>query len=239
MSTITFLGPVEPLDYTPTRKVVNSRKGSPLIEECGTPLPEAEVCDGPRKTTAAAWLAPRDTPLTTHADASRATPSGSASTRVSPSARETENCCRGCERPYRDVLGTGLLNVEGIERAKRPARLPVVFTRAEAAALLSRLSGAYGLIAGLLYGSGLRLMEALRLRFKDLDFEYMEILVRDGKGEKDRRTILPRPLSEPLRYQPERVQVLHQQDLREGFGEVYLPYALGRKYPNAAREWAW
>jgi integron integrase len=140
---------------------------------------------------------------------------------------------------YRDVLRAELPYVEGIERAKRPARLPVVFTRAEAAALLSRLSGTYKLIAGLLYGSGLRLMEALRLRVKDLDFGYMEILVRDGKGEKDRRTVLPRPLAEPLRHQLERVKVLHEQDLREGFGEVCLPYALGRKYPNAAREWAW
>ena len=140
---------------------------------------------------------------------------------------------------YRDVLGVELPYVEGIQRAKRPARVPVVFNRAEAAALLTHLSGTYRLIAGLLYGSGLRLMEALRLRVKDLDFEYMEILVRDGKGEKDRRAILPRPLTEPLRQQLDRVKVLHEQDLREGYGEVYLPYALGRKYPNAAREWAW
>jgi integron integrase len=140
---------------------------------------------------------------------------------------------------YRDVLGVELPYVDGIQRAKRPARIPVVFTRAEAAALLSRLSGTYRLIAGLLYGSGLRLMEALRLRVKDLDFGYMEILVRDGKGEKDRRTILPRPLVEPLRQQFDGVKVLHEQDLREGFGDVYLPYALGRKYTNAAKEWAW
>ena len=140
---------------------------------------------------------------------------------------------------YRDVLGVELLYVEGIQRAKRPARVPVVFTRSEASALLSHLSGTYKLVAGLLYGSGLRLMEALRLRVKDLDFEYVEVLVRDGKGEKDRRTILPRPLAEPLRQQLDRVKVLHVQDLREGFGDVYLPYALSRKYPTAAREWAW
>lgn len=140
---------------------------------------------------------------------------------------------------YRDVLGVELPYVDGIQRAKRPARIPVVFTRAEAAALLSHLSGTYKHIVGLLYGSGLRLMEALRLRVKDLDFGYMEILVRDGKGGKDRRTILPRPLVEPLRQQLDVVKVLHEQDLREGFGDVYLPYALGRKYPNAAREWAW
>lgn len=140
---------------------------------------------------------------------------------------------------YRDVLGVELAYVEGIQRAKRPSRVPVVLTRAEASALLSHLSGTYKLVAGLLYGSGLRLMEALRLRVKDLDFEYAEILVRDGKGEKDRRTILPRPLLEPLRRQLDRVSVLHEQDVREGFGEVYLPYALGRKYPAAARERAW
>jgi integron integrase len=140
---------------------------------------------------------------------------------------------------YRDVLHVDLPYVEGIERAKRPARVPVVFTRQEVDGLLARLPGTYGLIAGLLYGSGLRLMEAVRLRVKDLDFEYMEILVRDGKGEKDRRTILPRPLAEPLRRHLERVRLLHEKDLSEEFGEVYLPYALGRKYPNAAKEWAW
>jgi integron integrase len=140
---------------------------------------------------------------------------------------------------YRDVLQVELPYVEGIQRAKRPSRLPVVFARAEVLSLMSRLSSTYGLIAGLLYGSGLRLMEAVRLRVKELDFEYMEILVRDGKGEKDRRTILPRPLSEPLRHHLERVRLLHENDLREGFGETYLPYTLARKYPSAAREWAW
>ena len=137
------------------------------------------------------------------------------------------------------MLGVELPYVEGIQRVKRPTRVPVVFTRAEAAALLSHLSGTYRIIAGLLYGSGLRLMEALRLRVKDLDFDYAEILVRDGKGEKDRRTLFPRPLIESLRQQLDRVRVLHEQDLREGFGEVYLPYALGRKYSNAGREWKW
>jgi integron integrase len=140
---------------------------------------------------------------------------------------------------YRDVLQVELPYVEGIHRAKRPARVPVVFTRAEVASLLSHLSHTYSLIAGLLYGSGLRLMEAVRLRVKDLDFDYMEILVRDGKGEKDRRTILPRPLAGPLRHQLERVKLLHGNDVREGFGEVYLPHALARKYPNAPKEWAW
>jgi integrase len=135
---------------------------------------------------------------------------------------------------YRDVLQVELPSVGAILRAKRPARVPVVFTRQEVSSPISRLSGTYGLIAGLLYGSGPRLLEAGRLRAEDLDFEYMETLVRDGKGEKDRRTILPRPLSEPLRHQPQRVKLLHGDDLREGFGEVYLPYALARKYPSAA-----
>lgn len=140
---------------------------------------------------------------------------------------------------YRDVLGLELPYVEGIQRAKRPVRLPVVFSRQEVDALLSRLPGSYKLMGGLLYGSGLRLMESLRLRVKDLDFDYGEILVRDGKGEKDRRTLPPRLLVDGLRRQLGRAKVLHEQDLREGYGEVYLPYTLGRKYPNAAREWAW
>ncbi len=137
--------------------------------------------------------------------------------------------CFGSSRPF----------VEGLERARRRFRLPSVFTRKEVAGLLSKLSGTYLLSAGLLYGSGLRLMEALRLRVKDLDFGYMEVTVRDGKGEKDRRTVLPAPLAEPLRQHLERVRLLHEQDLREGRGEVYLPYALDRKYPHAAGEWAW
>jgi integron integrase len=140
---------------------------------------------------------------------------------------------------YRNVLGVELPYVEGIERAKRPQRVPVVFTRQEVAAVLSHLHGGYGLIASLMYGAGLRLMEGLRLRVKDLDFGYMQITVRSGKGEKDRRTILPAPLVGPLRAQLERVRMLHEQDLRDGFGAVYLPYALERKYPTAARESAW
>jgi integron integrase len=140
---------------------------------------------------------------------------------------------------YRDVLRVELPYVEGIERARQPARVPVVFTRQEVERLLAQLSGTPGLIAGLLYGSGLRLMEALRLRVKDVDFDYQQITVRSGKGEKDRRTILPQPLTEPLQYQLARVRLVHEQDLREGFGAVQLPYALARKYPNAAREWAW
>lgn len=140
---------------------------------------------------------------------------------------------------YRDVLGVELPYVEGIERAKRPHRVPVVFTRREVEAVLSHLRGTYSLIGSLLYGSGLRLMEALRLRVKDVDFGYMQIAVRSGKGERDRRTILPAPLVEQLRAQMGGVRLLHEQDLRDGYGAAHLPYALERKYPTAAREWAW
>jgi integron integrase len=140
---------------------------------------------------------------------------------------------------YRDVLSVELPFVDGIKRARRPTRLPVVFTKEEVERLLGHLAGTYSLICCLLYGSGLRLMEALRLRIKDVDFNYHQIIVRAGKGEKDRRTVLPRPLIEPLRRQMARVKLLHEQDLSQGFGAVPLPYALERKYPNAAREWPW
>jgi integron integrase len=140
---------------------------------------------------------------------------------------------------YRDVLRVELPFVAGIERARRPARVPVVFTRQEVGRLLAQLPGTSVLICSLLYGAGLRLMETLRLRVKDLDFDYGQITVRSGKGEKDRRTILPRPLAEPLQLYLARVKLMHEQDLREGCGAVHLPYALARKYPQAAREWAW
>jgi integron integrase len=140
---------------------------------------------------------------------------------------------------YRDVLGVELPYVEGIERAKRPARVPVVLTRAEAELVLSEMGGTYRLMAGLLYGSGLRLMECVRLRVKDVDFGYRQVTVRDGKGEKDRRTVLPESLVGPLGRHLERVRLLHEEDLRAGYGRVYLPYALERKYPSAAADWVW
>jgi integron integrase len=140
---------------------------------------------------------------------------------------------------YRDVLGVELPYVEGIERAKRPSRVPVVLTREEAEHVLSRMSSAYRLMAGLLYGSGLRLMECVRLRVKDIDFGYRQVTVRDGKGEKDRRTVLPESLAGPLGRHLERVHLTHDEDLRAGYGRVYLPYALERKYQNAAAEWVW
>jgi integron integrase len=140
---------------------------------------------------------------------------------------------------YRDVLGIPLRQIENVKQAKKPVRLPVVFTREEVRAVLAHLEGSKWLIASLLYGSGLRLMECLRLRVKDVDFQYNQITIRDGKGGKDRVTILPEPLKEPLLRHLERVKALHALDLRHGYGRVYLPFALERKYPNASRQWGW
>lgn len=140
---------------------------------------------------------------------------------------------------YNEVLGQDPGWLENVIRAKRPSRLPVVLTAGEVRAILSRLDGQHWLMASLLYGSGLRLLECVRLRVKDIDFEYGQIMVRDGKGNKDRVTMLPQGLVEPLRTHLEKVRDLHNQDLASGFGEVYLPYALERKYPNASREWSW
>ncbi|MBI3902454.1 MAG: integron integrase [Nitrosomonadales bacterium] len=140
---------------------------------------------------------------------------------------------------YKEVLEIEIEWLDDIVRAKRPARLPVVLTREETARLFAHLDGTRWLMASLLYGAGLRLMECLRLRVKDIDLAYRQIIARDGKGNKDRMTMLPAALQEPLRIHIEKVRQLHQQDLAEGFGSVYLPNALARKYPNAAKEWKW
>jgi integron integrase len=140
---------------------------------------------------------------------------------------------------YKEVLGLELPWLKNVENAKRPQRLPVVLGREEVASVLGRMNGLNGLIARLLYGSGLRVMEAVRLRLKDLDLERLEIVVRDGKGGKDRVTMLPASLVSALRAQLAVARALHIRDLAEGFGAVWLPFALERKYPNAAREWAW
>jgi integron integrase len=140
---------------------------------------------------------------------------------------------------YKDVLGLELPWVGSVTRAKRPKKLPVVLTHAEVRALLALVDGHVGLMASLLYGAGMRLMEAVRLRVKDLDFGRREIIVRNGKGGKDRRVPLPRTLEDGLRAQVARVRVLHGRDLAAGFGEVWLPHALGRKYPTAGREFGW
>ena len=140
---------------------------------------------------------------------------------------------------YRDVLKLKLDRIEDVERARTNRRMPVVLTRAEVNAVLNNLSGIPYLAAALMYGSGLRLMECLRLRVKDIDFSYNQVMVRSGKGDKDRVTPLPAKLREPLRKQLLKVKLLHQQDLQEGFGSVALPHALERKLPQAPREWAW
>jgi len=140
---------------------------------------------------------------------------------------------------YKEALGEELDWLDGLVRAKRPHWMPVVMTRIEVKRLLNALDGTPLLMASLLYGTGMRLLECLRLRVKDVDFEYRQILVRDGKGEKDRVTMLPERLLEPLRTHLEKVSQLHQSDLRESYGEVHLPYALARKYPQAGYEWGW
>jgi len=138
---------------------------------------------------------------------------------------------------YGNVLGTEPGWLDGIVRAKRPERLPVVLTQAEVGTLLGQLRGVSWLMATLLYGSGLRLFECLRLRVKDLDFERREILVREGKGNKDRVTMLPGPVCTPLTHHLEVVRRQHDRDVQGGFGRGLMADALAEEYPNADREW--
>ncbi|OGB92016.1 MAG: integrase [candidate division NC10 bacterium RIFCSPLOWO2_02_FULL_66_22] len=140
---------------------------------------------------------------------------------------------------YREVLALELPWLDGVVRAKRSQHVPVVLSENEVRALLARLDGTKWLVASLLYSTGMRLLEGLRLRVKDVDFERREITVRDGKGAKDRRTMLSERLLEPLRTHLAKVRELHEQDLVEGFGDVHLPFALARKYPKAGRSWPW
>jgi integron integrase len=140
---------------------------------------------------------------------------------------------------FRQVLHRELAWMQNLIWAKKPKKIPTVFTRQEVSLVLSQMSDLKWLMASLLYGSGLRLMECLRLRVKDIDFGYQQILVRDGKGNRDRFTILPKTLLDPLRQQISVIKVQHQADLKEGFARVYLPYALAKKYPNANRELIW
>ncbi|MDH3289101.1 MAG: integron integrase [Betaproteobacteria bacterium] len=140
---------------------------------------------------------------------------------------------------YRQALGQALPWLNGLDRAKRPVRLPVVLSEAEVRALLAQLEGTKWLMASLLYGAGLRLRGCLMLRVKDVDFSYGQIVVRDGKGGKDRVTMLPEAVIQPLHVHLGKVNRLHRRDLAEGYGEVWLPGALGRKYPRAGYEWGW
>ena len=140
---------------------------------------------------------------------------------------------------YKEVLQIEIKTLPNSVRAKRPAKLPVVFTSDEVGKILGHLSGVQWLMASIMYGAGLRLMVCVRLRVKDVDFGYIQITVRDGKGQKDRVTMIPQKLVQPLQEHIDKVKYLHTKDIEDGFGEVYLPFALARKYPNANRELKW
>jgi integron integrase len=140
---------------------------------------------------------------------------------------------------YREVLGLQLPWLDEIVGAKLARRLPVVLTPSEVRSLLAELHGTMNLLSSLLYGTGMRLLEGLRLRVKDIEFERRELVVRDGKGAKDRVTVLPENLMLPLHGHLAQVQQLHLRDLAAGYGDVWLPDALDVKYPRAAREWGW
>ena len=140
---------------------------------------------------------------------------------------------------YREILKIDLNEIGQYVRAKQIKKLPVVLSPTEVEKVFSHIYGVYSIMAGLLYGSGLRLMECVRLRVKDIDFKYKNIVVRDGKGNKDRVTILPQIYAEPLKLHLKKVQIIHQQDLLAGFGDVFLPHALERKFVGAGREWKW
>ncbi len=140
---------------------------------------------------------------------------------------------------YKFVLREELPWLDEVVQAKHSRRLPVVLSPGEARKLLDQMRGTTGLLASLLYGTGMRLMEGLRLRVKDVDFDRFEVIVREGKGKKDRITMLPEALRDPLKAHLKRVRALHEADLAEGFGEVYLPDALAAKFPSASRAWGW
>jgi integron integrase len=140
---------------------------------------------------------------------------------------------------YREVLNQPLNDDMQLTWAKKPKKLPVVLSRDEALQLIDNLIGLNKLRSQILYGSGLRIMECLRLRIKDIDFKLNQIVVRSGKGDKDRVTVLPRKTIEPLKIQIEKIRMQHLQDLQDGYGTVYLPYALAKKYPNAEKDFGW
>jgi len=140
---------------------------------------------------------------------------------------------------YKHVLKIELGNFWPMERAKKPERLPTVLSKDEVSRVLGEMSGKQALMAKLLYGCGLRLMECVRLRVKDVDFACNQIIVREGKGAKDRSTMFPEQLKAPLAQHLSQVKVIHEEDLRNGLGGVYLPFALERKYPDASNQWRW
>ena len=140
---------------------------------------------------------------------------------------------------YKQILYIDIGLLEGIIRAQRPIRLPVVLSKAEVIAVIKRLEGVTKIVGIILYGSGLRLMECLRLRVKDIDFSSNQIIVRDGKGNKDRITMLPELIKISLNEHLIQVRTIHNLDIKAGFGRVNMPYALSKKYPNSAKEWGW
>ncbi|MBT3016979.1 MAG: integron integrase [Candidatus Thiodiazotropha sp. (ex Clathrolucina costata)] len=140
---------------------------------------------------------------------------------------------------YREVLELKMPQLDSVRRAKKPKQLPTVLSPDEVRQVLSHLDGKYWIAANLLYGSGLRLLECLRLRVQDIDFNLAQIMVRGGKGNKDRCTILPASVIDPLQEHLEKLRTIHSQDLEKGLGRVYLPVALDRKYPNASKELCW
>lgn len=140
---------------------------------------------------------------------------------------------------YKEVLEIQLPWLDEVEQAKKPKRLPVVLTEKEVHSLLAHVPQAYALLARLMYGTGMRLLEGLRLRVQDLDFERAELLIREGKGGKDRVTMLPQSLLKPLQEHLKQVKQAHEQDLLKGYGEVWLSESVARKYPNAGRDWIW
>lgn len=140
---------------------------------------------------------------------------------------------------YKEIIHKDLGWIDDIQRPTKPKHIPVVFTKSEAHSIISNMEGLPKLIASLLYGSGLRLSEALSLRVKDIDFEYNQIIVRDGKGKKDRTTLLPKSLIPHIKEQIEKRRHLHNSDLQKGYGDTVLPYALSEKYVNASKEFGW
>ena len=140
---------------------------------------------------------------------------------------------------YKQVFGLDLGEFPEIHWAKKPKKIPVVFSKSEVLKVLENLSGNHWIMAMLLYGSGLRLNECLQLRVKDVDFDYKQITVRDGKGDKDRVTILPEKLINPLKDQISYVKALFEKDIKEGYNSVYMPFALEKKYPHAGKELGW
>ena len=140
---------------------------------------------------------------------------------------------------YKEILNQDLDWLKNVKSAKRSERVPVVLTKREAEAMLSALEGIYWMTGHILYGAGLRIMECVRLRVKDIDFEMNQITVRAGKGKKDRRTVLPTLIKKDMSRHLIKVKALHENDLSKGYGDVYLPFALERKYPNANKEWGW